>query len=178
MRPWILGTLCLLVAAAAFSASGCHGTCDPCRPTTLYRTPSSPAAVLFNLPAAVAHEDSIQLESCLASDFTAGSVVPPLKSDSVTSRAAFVDWVVALFRNANLELTIDTVASSPDPNPHHDGWIRYLVQTDLWISKPDGSTDGVVGPAVMLFHEEPAASGVWKLAEWDGQPTSSRPTLP
>ena len=70
---------------------------------------------------------------------------------------------------------IDTLSSTPDNRVGKEGWIRYYVQTNLVITLPDGNQTPVLSPAFFFFKQEPAGSGVWKLAEWLDVPTSSAP---
>jgi len=179
----VIFAVLLLALPAGYGACGIFiPKVTPPPPPPHYRVPG-PYNVIQNLATLYVNRDVTEYDSTLALDYVFRFVPDPItnKQDSLI-RPEELNFADHLFNTGStdgsqkpaslIRLQIDTVSSTVDPNPYHTGWIRYVVNTDLQITKSDGSTDGVVGPAVLFLKRVPPGSNRWRLAEWDDQPVA------
>ncbi|MBI5836328.1 MAG: hypothetical protein HZB25_03695 [Candidatus Eisenbacteria bacterium] len=185
-------TLLVLLGAAvlALALGGCiffpdDDVIQP--PAPKYLAPISPENVIKNLETLYISRDFTQYDSVLAAgyifrfqpaDITAGA------PDSLI-RVEEMNFAENLFQRggpdgappaSRIGLVITKTGSGPDPRFGHAGWLRYNVSTNLTITFSDGNAMAVVSPALFYFVQEPAGSGMWRLAEWADQP-SGKPEL-
>jgi hypothetical protein len=180
--------LATLLMAAAFS-NGCifsPGTTGPASKKP-YVAPSSPYSVIQNITALYINRDFAKYDETLSQDYVFRFIPDNAGHSDSLIRNQEIDFSEHLFSTgstdglqaaaAKISLQIDTTSSSPDNRVGKEGWIRYYVQTNLSITLPDGQVTPVQSPAYFFFKQEPAGSGVWKLAEWQDVQTSAAPRV-
>lgn len=182
----VLATLCLAVAVVSSGCIFSPGTTGGTKPKP-YVAPSSPYNVIQNITALYINRDFAKYDATLSQDYVF-RFIPDLsgRADSLI-RNQEIDFSEHLFSSgstdgsqaaaAKISLTIDTTSSSPDNRVGKEGWVRYVVQTNLQITLPDGNVTPVNSPAYFFFKQEPAGSGVWKLAEWRDVATALAPRI-
>lgn len=178
-----------LSAVAALSlVSGCifsPTTGGPPPPAT-YKAPTSSYNVILNIRALYQNRDFHKYDETLSQDYVFRFIPDPVTSrqDSLI-RNEEINFSEHLFSTGStdqsqqaaskISMTIDTLSSTPDNRVGKEGWIRYIVQTHLQLTLPDGQQTTVDSPAWFFFKQEPANSGTWKLAEWQDQQTGTSP---
>ena len=175
-----LGVAMLLLACAA----GCGSQTVTKPPATV---PAPSGDVIRDMKSLYINRDVQEYGKILSSDYVFRFVPDPVSGhEDSLSRAEELNFGNHLFVTGStdgqeppalsIRLTIDTTSSEPDNRRGHTGWVRYYVQTSLTLTQTNGAAHNVNGPAIFYFKQEPAGSGVWKLAEWQDEPVSSRGT--
>ncbi len=176
-----------LVVAFSFLPTGCifspqgGGTTPP----PDYLPDTSPENVIHNIGALYIRRDVQKYDDTLGQDYVFRFQpidIGPSQPDSLL-RSEEILFAEHLFQTgkpeedlqpaSRISLVITTTSSGPDPRIGHFGWKKYVVQTQLTLTFPNGNQNNVNSPAWFYFKQEPDSSGHWKLAEWADQPSGS-----